>query len=151
MIFFSAHTFWLFVVLYCRLRLSVSSILRLRAASMRYVSRSSASLIWRKSFLCFESSLFSWSSMASIWASSIAFPTRTCRMGSASNSKSKRSGSLSLIWMVLTSPSGFGTKMGEGCNKINAKQPYWSINIVVRLQLCLIDHVFIVTELIWKL
>ena len=81
---------------------------------MRWVSMSSASFICKKSFLCFESSLFSNYSMASIWASSKALPTRTWRMGSTSRSKSKRSLSRSSTWICFTFPSGFGTKIGEG-------------------------------------
>jgi hypothetical protein len=112
--FFSALTFWLLVVLCWRFLRSYSSILRLRAASILCVSINSASLICKNSLLCLSSSVFSNASIASIWASSRAFPTRTCRTGSASSSKSKRSLSRSFTWMSLGSPSGFGTKIGEG-------------------------------------
>lgn len=112
--FFSAITFWLLYVLYCNILLSDSSVRLLRAASILWVSKSSASFICKKSFLCFDSSFFSNSSIDSIWASSMALPTSTCKIGSASNSKSNRSLSRSLSWIAFMSPSGLGTKMGEG-------------------------------------
>lgn len=75
---------------------------------------SSDSFICKNMRVCFFISVFSCSSIASMCASSIAFPINTYKMGSASSSKSKRSSSLSLTWITLTYPSGFGTKIGEG-------------------------------------
>lgn len=146
--FLSPQILWFFAVLSYKFLLSVSSVLLFRDASILWVSINSASFICLNLFLCFSSSCISKSSMASIWACSKALPTKTYKTGSTSSSKSNRSGSLSCTWIFLSSPSGLGIKIGEGYNYKLCSE-YWSIDVVVWLQLFLVHHVILIRKLLY--
>jgi len=96
-IFFSDYIRLFLAVLYWRFLLSISSFFLALASSSRWVSISSASLICKNFRLCLANWLFSYCSITSILACSIDLPTSTCKIGSTSFSKSKRSESPSKI------------------------------------------------------
>lgn len=65
-----------------------------------------------KKTLCFSIICLSNSSISSILAFSKDFPIKTCRIGSAS--KSKSNSSFSLSWVKTSTPLGFGLYSGVG-------------------------------------